>query len=231
MKSIYFTLFALSTLFMNCKGQNSESFETVGVKLFTEKMKLTENPQLIDVRTPEEYKVERIDNALNINWNGADFVSQVEKLDKSKPVFVYCKVGGRSAQAAEKLSQMGFTKVYNLDGGIMKWNSAGMKQPSAAKIGMSKADFDKIITSDKKVLIDFYAQWCGPCKKMGPYLEKMKSELKDKVIIVKIDADEHKSLCEELKIDALPTLILYQNGKETWKNVGFISETDLRKQL
>lgn len=231
MKSIYIQLFTICTLFINCKGQNSESVETVSVKFFTEKMKLAKNPQLIDVRTPEEFNAEHIENAVNINWNGDDFTTQSEKLDKSKPVFVYCKVGGRSAQAATKLSQMGFDKIYNLDGGIMKWNAEGISKPSSEKVGMSKADFDKIVISDKKVLIDFYAKWCGPCKKMSPYLEKMKIELKDKITIVKIDADEHKSICEELKIEGLPTLMLYDKGELSWTNVGFISETDLRKKL
>jgi thioredoxin len=231
MKTFIIHLFCISLLFTSCKGQSQKSIETIEPKAFAEKLKTTENPQLLDVRTPAEYSSEHIDNAVNINWNGTNFVSEAEKYDKTKPVFVYCKAGGRSAQAAQKLSELGFTQIYNLDGGMMKWSASGYSKPSTEKIGMTKAEFEKLVISDKKVLIDFYAKWCGPCKKMAPYLEKMKAELKDKVIIIKIDADENKTLCQELKIDALPTLILFEKGKETWKNTGYISEEDLKKHL
>ncbi len=78
--------------------------------------------QILDVRTPEEVSAGVIANAKTINWFDADFATRAEaSLDKTKPVLVYCKVGGRSAQAAEVLVQKGFTKVYNLKGGMMKW--------------------------------------------------------------------------------------------------------------
>ncbi len=235
MKSLLIQILSLCCFLTSCNGQNSKAVQTIDAKTFADKLKLTEtvqlSTQLLDVRTPEEYNAEHIDKANNVNWNGNNFVSEVEKLDKTKPVFVYCKVGGRSGQAANKLAELGFTEIYNLDGGIMKWNAAGFAKPIDKKIGMTKADFEKLINSDKKVLIDVYAVWCGPCKKMTPYLEKMKTELKGELTIIKIDADQHKSLCQELKIDALPTLLLYKKGKEVWKNIGYISEENLRKQL
>ncbi|WP_395046395.1 thioredoxin domain-containing protein [Flavobacterium sp.] len=225
------SILIIVVVFTSCKGQTSKAIQTIDVKAFSEKLQTTEKPQLLDVRTPEEYNIEHITNATNVNWNGSDFVAKASNYDKTKPIFVYCKVGGRSGQAAEKLAELGFTTIYNLDGGMMKWSATGYSKPSTEKVGMTKAEFEKLIVSDKKVLIDFYAKWCGPCKKMAPYLEKMKVELKDKVIIIKIDADEHKTLCQELKIDALPRLILYEKGKEIWKNTGYISEEDLKKQL
>lgn len=82
--------------------------------------------QILDVRTPEEVAAGVIANAKTINWFDADFATRAEaSLDKSKPVLVYCKVGGRSSQAAEVLVQKGFTKVYNLKGGMMKWEGDG----------------------------------------------------------------------------------------------------------
>ena len=150
MKSKIFSLLIIALLFISCQGQTQKEFQTVDVKTYSEKLKSTEKPQLIDVRTPEEYAVDKINDAKNINWNGDNFVSEVEKLDKSKPIFVYCKVGGRSAQAAYKLSQLGFKEIYDLDGGIMKWNAAGMqKATSTAYVGMTANDYEKLITSDK----------------------------------------------------------------------------------
>ena len=73
---------------LSCNGQNSKEIKTIDSKAFAEKMAATPNPQILDVRTPEEFTSDHIDNAKNINWLGNTFVSYVEKLDKSQPVFV-----------------------------------------------------------------------------------------------------------------------------------------------
>lgn len=81
---------------------------------------LKENPDdivLVDVRTPEEYNAGHLDNAQNINWFDADFEQQFSKIDKKETIYVYCKVGGRSGQAREKLLSLGYKNVINLEGG------------------------------------------------------------------------------------------------------------------
>ena len=233
MKTRLFSLLFISFLFLSCQGQATKPVQTLDVKTYAEKLKNTEKPQLLDVRTPEEFGVEHLENADNVNINSADFESKAAKYDKSKPIFVYCKVGGRSAQAADKLVAMGFTEVYNLEGGIMKWTTAGMpKAGQTAKTGgMTVEDYQKLVASDKKVLINFTAVWCAPCQKMKPYILKMQEEMKDQVKIVRVDADENKSLTEAMKIEGLPMIIIYENGKEVWRNLGYISEEDLKKHL
>jgi len=228
-KFLYLVL--LSFLFINCHGQENKSIQTVDTKLFAEKLKTTPNPQLFDVRTPEEFSAEHLENSKNMNWNGDDFAAKANEYDKSKPVFVYCKVGGRSIQAAEKLASMGFKEIYNLDGGIMKWNASGNSKPSDKIIGICDQEYGELVKSSDKVLIDFNAKWCGPCKKMNPYLLKLQKEMKDSIKIIQLDADENKTIVEQMKLDGLPTLIIYEKGKEVWRNVGYISEEDLRKQL
>ena len=116
------TLLFIGLLFANCQSQTNKSIHLLDKKLFAQKLNATKNAQLLDVRTPEEYAESHIDKSKNVNWNGKDFVSNVEKLDKTKAVFVYCKVGGRSKQACEKLAELGFTEIYNLQGGIINWN-------------------------------------------------------------------------------------------------------------
>ncbi|MEO8517411.1 MAG: rhodanese-like domain-containing protein [Flavobacterium sp.] len=231
MKTFLLQLCTICFLLTSCVGQTSKAIQTIDVKTFAEKLKSTENPQLLDVRTPDEYSVEHIENATNVNWNGDDFVSKAEKYDKTKPVFVYCKVGGRSAQAANKLAELGFTSIYNLDGGIMKWNANGMAKPSDKIIGMCNQEFDELLKSDKKVVVNFYAEWCAPCKKMGPYLIKMQEDLKSKMTIVRLDADKNKTLVDLMKLDSLPVIVVFENGKEVWRNSGYISEEDLKKHL
>lgn len=233
MKTRLFSLLLISFLFISCQGQTAKPAQTLDVKTYAKKLKNTEKPQLLDVRTPEEFGVEHLENADNVNVNSPDFANKVAKYDKSKPIFVYCKVGGRSAQAADKLVAMGFTEVYNLEGGIMKWTTAGMpKAGQTAKTGgMTLQDYQKLVASDKKVLINFTAVWCAPCQKMKPYILKMQEELKDQIKIVRVDADENKSLTEAMKIEGLPMIIIYENGKEVWRNLGYISEEDLKKHL
>ena len=233
MKLKFISLLLLSFLFISCHGQTSNSVNTIDAKLFAEKLKTNENPQLLDVRTPEEYSVEHIGNAKNVNWNGDDFVAKVNSYDKSKPIFVYCKVGGRSAQAANKLGELGFKEIYNLNGGIMKWNAENKAKamPSTKIIGICDQEYGELIKSSDRVMIDFNAKWCAPCKKMNPYILKFQTEMKDKIKIVQLDADENKTIVEQLKLDALPTIIIYEKGKEVWRNVGYISEEDLKKHL
>jgi thioredoxin len=221
----------ISVALISCNQKKDDSFKEIAPKDFAEKIKTTENPQILDVRTPEEFESEHIDNATNVNWNGDNFAEKVASYDKTKPVFVYCLSGGRSKKAAAKLNELGFTNVYELEGGIMKWNAEGLSKPSTAQVGMTMNDFNDLINSDKKVLVDFYAEWCGPCKQMEPYLLKMQKEMADKLVIIRIDVDKNKTLATQMKIDQLPTMVLYENKAVQKKLIGFISEEDLKKQL
>ena len=229
LKSILVLLLSISIL--SCNSQPAKNIQTIAPEVFAKKIKETPKAQILDVRTPEEYASEHIDNAVNIDWLGDNFVADAEKFDKSKPVFVYCKIGGRSSKATEKLAELGFTNIYELGGGMMKWNSAGLSKPSDKIIGIGSQEYAALLNTDKKVLIDFYAKWCAPCKKMAPYLDQMQKDCANKVDIIRLDADENKTLVQEMKIDELPTLILYENKEVKWKHSGYISEEDLRKKL
>ncbi len=119
-------LISLSAL-LSCQKQQSQNVTIVDAPTFSKTIEATPEAQILDVRTPDEFDTEHINDAVNINWNGDNFVSEVEKLDKTKPVFVYCERGGRSKKASEKLKELGFTAIYELDGGFMKWSSEGFK--------------------------------------------------------------------------------------------------------
>jgi thioredoxin len=231
MKSKILSILFITFLLISCQGQTSKTIETIDSKTYSDILSTTKNPQLLDVRTPEEYAVEHLENASNVNWNSDDFTAKVEKLDKSKPVFVYCKVGGRSGQAANKLAELGFKEIYNLEGGIMKWTGKKTANSNAKPTGMNASEFEKLIHSDKKVIINFSAKWCAPCKKMAPYLTKMQEELKGKIALIRLDADENKALMETMKLNELPVILIYENGKETWRSLGYLSEEDLRKHI
>ncbi|MFZ1676058.1 MAG: rhodanese-like domain-containing protein [Saprospiraceae bacterium] len=106
------------------KGSSQDSASLLTPTDFSEKIKQTPESPIVDVRTPEEYAESHIANAKNINWNGTDFEAQINQLDKSKPVFVYCQGGGRSAEAATKMRSIGFKDVYELKGGLSNWEKA-----------------------------------------------------------------------------------------------------------
>ncbi|HEX8576437.1 MAG TPA: thioredoxin domain-containing protein [Flavobacterium sp.] len=228
-KNLFPFIFSLTVL--SCHAQTSKGVETIAAKDFSEKINTTSNPQIIDVRTPDEFTGGHIDDAVNVNWNSGNFVADMAKYDKTKPVFVYCLSGGRSKQVATKLEALGFKTIYDLQGGILKWNAAGLSQPSDKVIGMTTADYNKLIDTKKKVLIHFYAEWCAPCKKMAPYVLKMQQEMANDVVIIRLDADKNKTLMKTLNIQELPALFVYKNKTVQWKHSGFISEKDLKKQL
>ena len=113
---------------------NVAALSTIPADEFDKKLNSLAGVQLVDVRTPGEYASGHIKNAQNINIHDDAFDKTVATLDKTKPVMVYCKAGSRSAAAAEKLQAMGFKEIYNLDGGIMKWESAGKPTQAGANV-------------------------------------------------------------------------------------------------
>ena len=231
MKTRIFFLFPMLALLWSCNGQQKGDIETLAPQAYAEKLKTTPDAQLLDVRTPEEYASGHIDNALNVDWLGDDFNGKAAKFDKGKPVFVYCKVGGRSAQAAARLSDMGFRHVYNLQGGILKYESEGLIPKTDRIIGMCDQEYGEMVKSAPKVLVDFNARWCAPCQKMKPFLEAMKTEYQDSVKIVSLDADENKTMMSALKIEELPALLFYEDGKLVWQQTGYMSEEDLKSKI
>jgi len=231
MKLNYFYSLLCLYLVMACHSQPTDQYENVPAAQFAYLLKQTPSAQLIDVRTADEFSDQHLDKAQNIDWNGDNFEAQVGKLDHSKPVFVYCMSGGRSKKASTKLAEMGFKKIYELNGGILKWNAAGLAEPSDKIIGMCGQEYEELLKSNPKILVNFYAEWCAPCQKMAPFMLQIQKELAGKIAVIRLNADENKTLLNQLKIDELPALLYYDKQKEVWKHSGFLSETELRAKL
>lgn len=198
---------------------------------FMDQMVKEEKVQLLDVRTPGEYSGGFIKGAVNMDFNSDAFEEEIGKLSKDIPVMVYCKAGGRSAQAADLLESKGFKKIYDLKGGILAWEHAGLGivkgVPSEDQNAYSLKQFHETIGSKEPVIIDFYAEWCGPCKRMSPVFNRLALEHKN-VQMVGIDVDKAKDVASYLGIEALPLIVVFKDGVELRRIEGEQSEADLR---
>lgn len=91
--------------------------------------------------------------------------------------------------------------------------------------------FSEIINSKTPTLVDFYAEWCGPCKTMHPILDQLKSEVGDRAKILKIDVDKNPSVSSKFQVRGVPTLIIFVEGKIVWRQSGVVSANELKSIL
>lgn len=102
----------------------------------------------------------------------------------------------------------------------------------AKPIAVSDAEFqEKVLNSSVPVIVDFWAEWCGPCKMMAPVFEKLSSEFEGKVTFAKVDVDEHQVFAGKYGIRGIPTLLVFNNGNEVDRIVGYVPEGQIRSRL
>lgn len=89
--------------------------------------------------------------------------------------------------------------------------------------------FENIIKSEKPVLIDFFATWCGPCKMLAPVLKEVKDSLGERITILKVDVDKNQELSSKYQVRGVPTMILFQNGKQLWRQSGVLAKAEIIK--
>jgi thioredoxin len=207
--------------------------ERLSPKEFRKKLDNSIDALLLDIRTPEETNKGYLKGAVFMDFYDSSFKEQILTIDKDKPVFIYCAIGGRSWDAAKILYNLGFKNVYDLKGGIIVWKIKNypfvkLKNDSARQ-GMNKIEFEKMVVNIPLTFVDFYAPWCSPCKIMVPALERIEKDMKDSVLIVKINADENLQLMKDYGLKALPYVMVLQGTKILFRQEGFISEEEMKK--
>jgi thioredoxin len=227
MRKIIFVLALFTGIGLySCTGQTG--VKSIDPKTFSAGIAKS-GSQLVDVRTPAEYGDKHLKGAMNADINSTVFEHQLKTLDRNKPLYLYCLSGGRSGRAASWAAENGFKEVYNLEGGILAWNNAGLptevgRAPKAA--GMSFDDYLAKVKSGL-VLVDFNAVWCGPCKMIKPYLESIEKKRRGVVTIMPVDVDQNPAVAKAMNVTGIPLLILYKNGKEVWRKMGVAGEEEM----
>ena len=233
MKNILFLL-SLSLLF-SCGNTNSQIIDDVNAEKFHQLIEKGDGI-IIDVRTSQEFNSGHIIDATNIDFYSEDFTEKLKIVRKDVPIYVYCRSGGRSSSAANKMEKLGFTKVYNMLGGIGSWQSEGyetIKSKEGKTTNQPKfteTQLNEILSNNKTVLIDFSTQWCVPCKKMKPIIEDIQRE-NPNVKVLFIDADANKGLVNKYSINGVPVFIIFKNGEESFRKIGLSTKEELINQL
>jgi len=228
--------FIIALIFLgSCVNTNSQTIQNIQVKEFKALID-QEDALIIDVRTPEEFQSGHIKEATNIDFYANNFIEKLKVVRKDVPVYVYCRSGGRSASAARKMEELGFIKVYNLDGGIGGWNAANYmtvtskKEKKLNSPQFTVLEIQNILNDNQIVLIDFSTEWCVPCKKMKPIIQEIEKE-NPKIKVVFIDADINKELIKKYEINGVPVFIGFKNSKEVFRHVGIISKEEIVKAI
>jgi thioredoxin len=227
-------LFTSFVVFMlSCSSK--EGLQNLEAIAFQKAINSEARKQILDVRSAEEFQNGHIEGAVNADINSPSFQQTASTLEKEKTVFVYCLSGARSASAAGQLKEMGFTKIVNLTGGMLAWQSSDLpistSQSTNIYSGLTDVSFAAKIKGKPMVIIDYNATWCGPCKQLSPILKEWVKAQKGAVELIEIDVDENQELAKSKKIEAIPYLEMYKNGAKTWSSVGLIGKVELDKSL
>ena len=99
------------------------------------------------------------------------------------------------------------------------------------KIKKMNTNFADIIQSGKPVLVDFFATWCGPCQMLAPILKQVKDSLGERITIIKIDVDKNQQMAAQYQVRGVPTMILFQNGKQLWRQSGVLTKEEILKTI
>jgi thioredoxin len=215
-------------------GLEYDTIPSVTAKVLEEK--IATKAAVFDVRKPGEYDAEHI---VDVPSTPLDFLNEhLAEFPKEEPFYLHCAGGYRSMIAASIVKARGYHNVINVLGGFDAIKKTGIKTtnyvcPSTLKNKelAIMSNFYSIIKSEKPVLVDFFATWCGPCQTLAPILKQVKDSLGDRITIVKIDVDKNQQMAAQYQVRGVPTMILFQAGRQLWRQSGVVSKEEIIKTI
>lgn len=221
----------MGVVFISCGQSKSTMLGSLNAAAFKQAI-VSKGVQILDVRTSDEFNGGHIEQALQANWlDQKEFADRTQHLDKSQPIYVYCQVGGRSASAQIFLQEKGY-KVINLEGGMSNWKMNGFSvEGNGHSPQMRVIDFEKIVATNQLVLVNIGADWCPPCRKMLPVLAALKTQATQPYYYLAVDGGNDIDVMKAVQSEALPTFIVYKNGKEIWRHQGIVTLEEFNKVL
>ena len=210
-----------------------DSLFIVDADSFAAKISRQSAPQIIDLRTAEEFALNHVTGAVNIDLRGGNDLAGLEKLDKTRPVFLYAIQHSRPDILAKQLRAKGYKEVYELRTGIAGWIGGGYPYYSAAGSELTPEAYRKIINSGRLVLVDIGTRYCGLCAKVKELVDSLKSQHDPSYTILELELYKNTQLVADLKeIRAVPVVILYKDGKPVWKREGLtFTKQDIETEL
>ncbi len=226
---------AIAILLISCSNTNSQIIENLDASKFETLIKMQDGI-ILDVRTSQEFYSGHISEATNLDYYKDDFKEKLNIMRKDVPIYVYCRSGGRSTKAAVYMENLGFSKVYNLNGGIGAWEAKGFLSVSS-NIEKKQilptytiTEIDSLVKTNEVVLINFSTDWCVPCKKMKQIIKDVK-KIKPYLKLILVDADVNKELAKNYNINGIPVVIILKNNEEFFRHTGIISKEELLNKL
>ena len=124
-------------------------------------------------------------------------------------------------------------EIYELDGGLLKWRAASMPEVITIRESteLSRIQFDDLLHSDKTVMVVFYAEWCGQCNRIKPFLKEIETELADQVNVYWINVDDNRNLIHELGIGSIPVVQIYKGLSLMWSHTGYVEKVEIMDHL
>ena len=216
-------IIALIILGIQAKGQENQA--KLSVDDIEARINQSKQPQIIDARSADEFAQIHLKNAIVLNTDPAKAASQLNALNKQKPVFVYAIGNLRSGIVAKQLRAQGFIEVYELPGGIANWVGSGKPVETAAKKGLTLSDFQSIVGKEKLLLVDFGSKYCPGCIKMAPVVDSASTETG--VPLFKVEVFDNTQLAHQLKINVIPNIALYKDGVLVWQKEGLFPKKEI----
>ena len=223
-------------LFFSCQNISNISFKNIDIVNLPQ-ASYADEFIVLDVRTNQERANGFLANSTHIDFYDVAFLDKLNLLDKTKPIYIYCMVGGRSSKAANKILKAGFNEVYNLNGGFLKWSNNNLlieipeKTNEVTTQQYNKSFLDSTINSNSNLLLYVSTKWCAPCKKMNPVIDSLSKNYIKELKVLKLDLDQNMFLNEVYNIQSIPFFVLYKNNQQVWLKNGIIAYGELVKKL